>query len=75
MKHDIIAADLGCPNSMLAIWDHFKDGNVTKRDLETTLRSHQGALINEKSSGRVTFTEIGGRRCCIDNEEKKLWLE
>ena len=52
VKHFIIAANLGDENSMKALWVEFKDGNITKEDLEATLRSHQAALDAMKSAQR-----------------------
>jgi TPR repeat protein len=52
VKHFIIAANIGYPSSMKALWEHFKDGNITKKDLETTLRSHHDALNGMKSEQR-----------------------
>jgi tetratricopeptide (TPR) repeat protein len=51
-KHFIIAAKLGFELSMKSIWSMFKDGHITKEDLETTLRSHQGAIDAMKSPQR-----------------------
>ena len=44
VKHWIIAANLGYEVSMQALWLKFKDGSITKEDLEMTLRSHQAAI-------------------------------
>ena len=52
VKHFIIAANIGYPGSTKALWQHFKDRNITKKDLETTLRSHQDALNEMKSPQR-----------------------
>jgi TPR repeat protein len=52
VKHDIIAAHLGYDESMKALWDHFKDGNITKEDLDATLRANQAAIDETKSAQR-----------------------
>ncbi len=52
VKHFIIAANLGYEGSMKCLWVHYSDGNITKEDLETTLRSHQAAIDAMKSSDR-----------------------
>jgi hypothetical protein len=52
VKHLIIAANLGHEKSMKALWAEFRDGNITKEDLDTTLRTHQAALDEMKSPER-----------------------
>ena len=52
VKHLIIAAKLGYEISMKQLWDDFKDGNITKEDLDTTLRTHQAAIDETKSEQR-----------------------
>jgi TPR repeat protein len=52
VKHYIIAANLGRDKSMKALWKHYSDGNITKEDLDATLRSHQTALDAMKSEQR-----------------------
>ncbi len=52
VKHMIIAAKLGLDLSMKALWDMFKEGYICKQDLEATLRSHQAAIDEMKSSQR-----------------------
>jgi hypothetical protein len=37
---------------MKALWKEFKDGYITKEDLDATLRSHQDALNAMKSAQR-----------------------
>jgi TPR repeat protein len=51
-KHWIIAANLGYENSMKSLWLEFKDGNITKEDLDGTLRIHQAAIDETKSEQR-----------------------
>ena len=52
MKHWIISAKLGETDSMEALWDHYKHGNIPKDDLEATLRTHQAAIDAMKSPQR-----------------------
>jgi TPR repeat protein len=52
VKHYIIAANLGDEESMKKLWEHYYVGNITKEDLEATLRTHQAALDEMKSSQR-----------------------
>ena len=52
VRHFIIAAKLGCELSMKALWGAFKDGNITKEDLDATLRAHKAALDATKSPQR-----------------------
>jgi tetratricopeptide (TPR) repeat protein len=63
VKHLIIAANLGDEDSMKALWEEFEDGNITKEDLEATLRTHQAAVDETKSSqrevGEIALKELG----------------
>ena len=52
VKHYIIAANLGYEDSMKTLWAMFKEGYVTKEDLDATLRSHQAAIDAMKSAQR-----------------------
>jgi TPR repeat protein len=52
VKHWIISANLGHTRSMEALWDHYKLGNMSKEDLEATLRTHQAAVDATKSPQR-----------------------
>jgi hypothetical protein len=52
LKHLIIAAKLGYEKSMKALWDHYSLGNITKEDLEATLRTHKAAIDEMKSPER-----------------------
>ncbi len=52
VKHFIIAATLGYEKSMKVLWTHYSAGNITKEDLEATLRTHQAALDEMKSPQR-----------------------
>jgi TPR repeat protein len=49
VNHYIIAANLGDELPMKKLWKHYSAGNITKEDLEATLRTHQGCYrCNEK---------------------------
>jgi len=52
VRHLIIAANLGNVGSMKALWGAFNEGDITKEDLDATLRSHQDALNAMKSAQR-----------------------
>jgi tetratricopeptide (TPR) repeat protein len=52
VKHLIIAANLGYEESMKMLWKHYSAGNITKEDLEATLRSHKAAIDATKSAQR-----------------------
>jgi hypothetical protein len=52
VKHLIIAANIGHDLSMKALWKHYSRGNITKEDLDATLRKHHAALEGMKSSHR-----------------------
>jgi tetratricopeptide (TPR) repeat protein len=52
VKHLIIAANLGFEESMKSLWGHYSQGNITKEDLDTTLRAHQAAINGMKSEQR-----------------------
>jgi hypothetical protein len=52
VKHLIIAANLGCEDSMKDLWQHFSAGNITKEELESTLRTHKAAIDATKSDQR-----------------------
>jgi hypothetical protein len=52
VKHFIIAAKLGYDLSMKALWGHYSAGNITKEELDITLRSHQAAIDEMKSEQR-----------------------
>lgn len=61
VKHFIIAANLGHEGSMKALWKHYSLGNITKEDLDATLRSHQAA-INEMKSAQRNAADVGLQR-------------
>ena len=52
VKHWIIGAKLGDADSMKELWAHYSDGNISKEDLEATLRAHQAAIDAAKSQQR-----------------------
>ncbi len=52
VKHLIIAANLGHEESMKALWVAFKHGDITKEDLDATLRTHQATIDETKSAQR-----------------------
>jgi hypothetical protein len=52
VKHFIIAAKLGHEESMKALWKVFSCGNITKEELDDTLRTHKAAIDATKSSQR-----------------------
>jgi TPR repeat protein len=52
VKHHIIAAKLGDEDSMKKLWKHYSGENITKEDLETTLRTHKAAIDAMKSPER-----------------------
>jgi tetratricopeptide (TPR) repeat protein len=52
VKHFIIAAKLGYDQAMNMLWLHYRLGNITKEDLEATLRAHHAALDAMKSPQR-----------------------
>ncbi len=53
VKHLIVAANLGHEGSMKALWTHYSAGNITKEDLEATLRAHKATIDAMKSPQRV----------------------
>ena len=59
VKHLIIAAKLGYEDSMKALWKYYSLGNITKEELDATLRSHQAALDAMKSEQR----DIADKSC------------
>lgn len=52
VKHFIIAATLGHDVSMKKLWKYYSAGNITKKDLDATLRSYQSAIDATKSIQR-----------------------
>ena len=62
VKHLIIAANLGYEISMKTLWKHYSVGNITKEDLDATLRSHQAAIDATKSEQRAKVEELARRR-------------
>jgi hypothetical protein len=63
VKHFIIAANLGYEDSMKSLWEYYKDGDINKKDLEATLRTHKAAIDAMKSSEReaaLAWRQSGG---------------
>ena len=56
-KHLIIAANLGMEAAMKELWSCYSYGNITKEELDATLRSHQAALDAMKSAQRDAAEE------------------
>jgi hypothetical protein len=54
VKHFVIAAKLGHEESMKALWGHFSAGNISKENLEATLRTFKTAIDATKSAQRDT---------------------
>jgi TPR repeat protein len=52
VKHFMIAANLGLDDSMKELWKEYSAGNITKEDLDATLRTHHAALEEMKSAQR-----------------------
>jgi hypothetical protein len=52
VKHLIISAKLGHDNSMKELWRYYSAGNITKEDLDATLRTHHAAIDATKSEQR-----------------------
>ena len=52
VKHLIIAANHGYEKSMKELWECYKDGDITKEDLEATLRTYKAAIDAMKSPER-----------------------
>ena len=61
VKHYVIAAKLGDAGSMKALWRQYKHGNITKEDLEATLRAHQAAINATKSPQREAAEAFYGK--------------
>ena len=52
VQHFIINANLGEKDSMKELLGHYSKGNITKEDLDATLRTHQAAIDETKSEQR-----------------------
>ena len=65
VKQFIIAANLGHEDSMKALWKHYSAGNITKEDLDGTLRTHQAAIDATKSPEREKVEEAIKNGCPI----------
>eukprot|EP00984_Skeletonema_dohrnii_P010487 scaffold4091_cov85-Skeletonema_dohrnii-CCMP3373.AAC.2 len=51
-KHWIIAANLGCDDSINALKECYADGKISKEDFAAALRGHQAAVDETKSQQR-----------------------
>jgi hypothetical protein len=58
VKHFIIAANLGDELSMKVLWKHFAAGNITKEDLDATLRSNHTAINATQSEQRKAADRV-----------------
>ena len=52
VKHHVISANLGFELSMKRLWRYYSAGNITKENLEATLRTHKATLDEMKSPER-----------------------
>ena len=48
----LFAINFGHEDSMKSLWKHYSAGNITKEDLEATLRAHKAAIDATKSAQR-----------------------
>jgi len=62
VKHLIIAANLGCDDSIQALKECYKRGLVSKEDFAAALRAHQAAVDATKSPQREEAAEYFRRR-------------
>ena len=65
VKHLIISANLGHEESMKKLWRHYSLGNITKEDLDATLRTHHAAVDAMKSEQRDA-AEVIFKQAAID---------
>jgi TPR repeat protein len=72
VKHFVIAANLGDEDSMKGLWRHNSEGNITKEELDATLRTHQAAIDGMKSPEREAADEYPKTQAAID---KKLFTQ
>jgi TPR repeat protein len=63
VKHFIIAANLGDEESMKELWRHYSKGDITKEDLDATLRTHHAAIDERKSPEREAAEAFRNSRC------------
>jgi hypothetical protein len=71
-KHFIIGAKQGSDTSMKSLWKHYSEGNITKEELEATLRTHQAALDAMKSPEREKVEEAIKNGCPIAAIKMKI---
>jgi tetratricopeptide (TPR) repeat protein len=67
VKHLIIDAKLGDEESMKILWKHYSAGNITKEDLDATLRTHQAAIDEMKSEQRNDAAKFFKQNQCSDD--------
>jgi len=60
VKHFIINSSLGDEDSMKGLWWHYSKGNITKEDLDATLRTHHAAINEMKSPEREAAEKVWG---------------
>jgi len=63
VKHLIIAAKLGCDESLESVKDLYKNGYVSREDFAAALRGHQAAIDATKSPQREEAAELAKRLC------------
>ena len=59
VKHWIISAKLGEIDSMKKLWGQYKQGHISKEELEATLRAHHAAIDAMKSPQREAAAAAG----------------
>ena len=52
LKHFIIAANIGCDESMQLLEEEYNNGNITKETFDASLRGYKSAIDATKSSQR-----------------------
>ena len=52
VRHMVIAANLGCVDSMRELWAHYHHGHIRKENLEAAIRKHNSAIEATKSTQR-----------------------
>ena len=64
VKHFIISAKLGDEVSMKELWRHYAHGNITKEDLDATLRAHQSAKQKVLKETQQKPILLHHKHCC-----------
>lgn len=61
VKHLIIAAKIGCEDSMKKLWKSFREGHISKEGLDDALRGHQAAIKatenEQRKAGELAFRQ------------------